>query len=62
MENKIYKISCEYYVRANDEKDVLEFIALEGGDFIERHISIEESSCDEEDIFEDLTKFTGEEK
>jgi uncharacterized protein with PIN domain len=48
---KIFKVSCEYYIQAEDERQAQEFVADEGTDFFERHLTIEESECEEDDIF-----------
>lgn len=38
----IYKVSCEYFVKANEDSEVLEGIGDEGADFVESHIMINE--------------------
>lgn len=52
----IFKISCEYYVRAKDKEDAENFAIeeLSDGEFYERHIIIEESDCEEGDIFKEI--------
>lgn len=60
---KIYKIYCEYYIRANNRKEVEKYVqeeVSEGFDFYERHILLEDTTpscggaCIDVDI--DLTK------
>ena len=46
----IYKISCEYYIYANDKDEVIDFIANEDN-IVESHFIIEE--VNKEDINED---------
>lgn len=52
----IYKISCEYYIRAEDKDMAEDFVNNEiiDGNFTEAHIIIEESDCKEEDIFNEV--------
>jgi len=51
MENKIYKISCEYFIYADSEEKVIEFISNEDN-LVESHFQIEEvSNIDEDDIY-----------
>jgi len=53
----IYKVSCEYFVKANDENQVLEGVGEEGADFVESHIIINEVSevPENEGIWRDYT-------
>jgi len=52
-EKMIFKVSCEFYIRADDEKDAEDIVIDDfcGGDFYEEHIIIEESECKKEDIW-----------
>lgn len=52
----VYKISCEFYVRADNEDDV-EIAMGEDEDFVESHLIIEKATekVAKEDIFEDLS-------
>ena len=52
----IFKISCNYYIQAEDEREAMQYVADEGSDFFERHVLIELSSCEEDDIFNKETK------
>ena len=51
----IFKVSCEFYIRADDEKDAEDIVIDDfcGGDFYEEHILIEETenSIKEGDIW-----------
>ena len=52
----VYKISCEYYLYADDKDEVIDFIANEDN-LVESHFTIEEVSkddiifIDEDDIY-----------
>lgn len=49
----IYKISCEYYIYADDKEEVIDFIANEDN-LVESHFIIEEvnrGDVDEDDIY-----------
>jgi len=54
----IYKVSCEYYVKADDKERVLEGIGDEGADLVESHIMINEVNevPENEGIWRDYTK------
>lgn len=57
----VFKISCEYYIYADDKEDAINFIAEEDN-LVESHFIIEEvnkDSVSEDDIF-NHPKFTGE--
>ena len=50
---KVFKVSCEYYLYANDEDEVIDFIAQEDN-LVESHFMIEEAdkeNIDKEDIY-----------
>ena len=60
-EPKIYKVSCEYYVKANNLDKVEEYVSEEIGDyeFYERHMLINEINENDmlnQDVDVDLTK------
>lgn len=41
--SKVFKVTCEYYVKAKDIEEVKVFVSEEAGqDFFEKHIIIEE--------------------
>lgn len=49
----VYKISCEYYIYADDETEAIEFIASEDN-IVESHFTIEQvnkESVSEDDIY-----------
>jgi len=55
---KIYKVYCEFFVRANNLKDVETFCG-EDTDFVEKHIIVKEAEIQDlehAEIYEDLTK------
>lgn len=55
----IYKISCEYYVKADDEGAVLEGIGCELDEFPERHLAIEQvENIEEDDIYADYRDYS----
>ena len=42
---KVYKVYCEYYVKAKDREEAEEFVRNEQlDDYVERHIIVEETS------------------
>jgi len=45
----IYKVSCEYYIEAEDRDEAIDFVSDEfaSGDFYERHIMINPSELPE---------------
>lgn len=49
----IYRVGCEFFIRAENKEEAINFVAEELAyeNFLERHISIEESDCEEADIF-----------
>jgi hypothetical protein len=49
---KIFKITCEFYIKAKDESEVEE-ILKEDSDFVENHCMIEETNekINKEEIF-----------
>jgi len=50
---KVFKVSCEYYLYANDEEEVIDFIAQEDN-LVESHFIIEEvnkENINEDDIY-----------
>lgn len=56
---KVYKVYCEYYVKAKNREEAEKFVQDEFAyaDFHERHIIIDETSnIPDNEIFEDLTK------
>ena len=53
----IYKCSCEFYVKANEESEVEEKIALDTDNFVESHILVEETDLPKnEELWADYTK------
>ena len=50
---KIFKVYCEFFVKAKDDDEALDIVIddFAGGDFFEEHIIIEESECKKEDIW-----------
>jgi len=51
MEQKIYKISCEYYIYAKDKDDAIDFISNEDN-LVESHFIIDEvKDIDEDEIY-----------
>lgn len=38
--NSVYKVYCEFFVKANDRRDVANW-CMEDSDFVEKHIFIE---------------------
>jgi len=58
---RIYKVYCEFFVKANNPKDVETFCG-EDTDFVEKHIIVKEATPTEftndeqEDIYKDLTE------
>lgn len=54
---KVYKVYCEFFVRANNQRDVEDF-CKEDVDFIENHVLVRKAlpvEYTEDDIYEDLT-------
>lgn len=60
MASKIYRCTCDFFVKANSEEQVREFLAREN-DFIESHVLIEEISenISEDEIWADYTNEVG---
>ena len=56
--SRIFKVSCEFFVIANNTRDVRRY-CREEKDFVGKHIEVEELK-DEVEIYEDLTKEGGE--
>ena len=50
---KIYKVYCEFFIKAENEKEAENIVIndLAYNNFMEEHIIIEESNCNEKDIF-----------
>jgi len=46
MENKYFKVSCEFYIKAKDEEEAKEIIIddLSSGNFFEEHLIIESTN------------------
>ena len=58
--SRIFKVSCEFFVIANNTRDVFDYCG-EDSEFIEKHIVVEAvEKTDDVEIFEDLTKEGGE--
>jgi len=58
---KIFKVHCEYYIKAKDLEEVINYVTGEiadGFDFYNRHLIIEQSEIKvpKSEIFTDLTK------
>jgi hypothetical protein len=54
--SKIFKVSCEYYIKAKDIEEVENFVKDEAGlDFFEKHIIVEEEQEDIAEVDENLT-------
>ncbi len=50
---KTYKVSCEFYIKAEDETQAEEIVSDDfcSGDFMEEHIMINESKLPEDDNY-----------
>ena len=55
--SKVFKVTCEYYVKAKDIEEVKDFVKEEAGlDFFEKHIIVEEETVMDADLVDkDLT-------
>ncbi len=58
MAKKLFKITCEFFVSADDEKQVENYLKEEAGlDFTESHLLIEEAPKTKEEPYTDLSNW-----